>query len=272
MMARALLAMLSGGIVVVGGTTTTTTQSLGLPQWDEITAQDENVSAVEKLDVLDASTWTVPARVGFCPVHQPAQIAVTDGNVEIDTTLNQSVIYSIVEGQLPQAALSSDLSKYDGLEMAFSNSKVSHFKVRLSDSRQEVRFIAAVKVNNDGPHNLWLKWSDFHGEELMMRGLRPCEETSACRNIMPATLSSIAVLLPISSEEAPAKFTIQRLTLDILQRGGQNATDSTDLRPSSEAQEIWFETTNANSMISFAQNLNLGVWSMLSVLSFMSMA
>lgn len=40
-MARALLAMLSGGIVVVGGTTTTTTQSLGLPQWDEITAQDD---------------------------------------------------------------------------------------------------------------------------------------------------------------------------------------------------------------------------------------
>ena len=155
---------------------------LDIPEWDEVTSQDENVSADEKLDVLNASSWAIPDRVVRCPVHEPAALNVAAGHVEMDTVFNESMMYSLVEGMLPTAAASADLARYDGLEMHFFNTKVSHFKIRLND-RQDVRFIAAVKVDNDGEHNLWLKWSDFHGEEIMMRGIRPCSESSDCRSI-----------------------------------------------------------------------------------------
>ncbi|CAJ1407017.1 unnamed protein product, partial [Effrenium voratum] len=236
---------------------------LDIPDWDEVTAQDENVSAVEKLDVLDASSWAIPDRVVRCPVHEPAALNVAAGHVEMDTVFNESMMYSLVEGMLPAAAAGADLEKYDGLEMHFFNTKVSHFKVRLNDARQDVRFIAAVKVDNDGEHNLWLKWSDFHGEELMMGGIKPCSETSECRTIRPGSISSIAVLLPISNVESPANFRVTALTLDVLTSGGGNATNSTQLRPASDAELISFETTTGpsgmgpSSMVSFALGSSL---------------
>ena len=60
-------------------------------------------------------------------------------------------MYSLVEGNLPA---NSNLQGYDGIEMAFANMKVNHFKVRLSDSRDDTRYIAAVKTNNEGEHNV----------------------------------------------------------------------------------------------------------------------
>ena len=144
---------------------------------------------------------------------------------------------------MPQAAISAGLAKYDGLEMAFSSSKVQHFKVRLADDRADARFIAAVKVNGDGEHNLWLKWSDFHGEELMMRGIKPCSDTAPCRNINHGNINSVAILIPMRQDQAyeESTFTVKKVTLDLLARGGQDSTQSTEVRPSSEAEEIRFE-------------------------------
>lgn len=182
-----------------------------------------------------------------CPVHQTALASVNSaGGVEMDTAFNMSKVFSILEGQVPQAAIDSGLAKYDGLEMTFSNSQIQHFKVRLSDDRTDARFIAAVKVNGDGEHNLWLKWSDFHGEELMMGGIRPCTENSPCRSVNHGAIKSVAILIPMIQDEAYAdsKFTIHRVTLDVLATGGQNSTQSTEVRPASEAEEIRFEESD----------------------------
>jgi len=258
-MARALRAFLgSAGCIL------SVAQQVSIPEWDEVTTQDENVSAVEKMNVLEASSWAVPGRVARCPVHLPPTINIVDNTVQMDTTFNESTMYSIVEGTLPSAAVNHGLSGYDGLEIAFSNTKVRHFKVRLNDTRQDARFIAAVRVLSDGPHNLWLKWSDFHGEELVMQGIRPCAETATCFTITPSSISHIAILLPIEDAEAPAKFTVERMTLDVLARGGANDTNSATIRPSSDAEEIRFETTTiagSNQMMvssAFGGKLALG--------------
>lgn len=50
-------------------------------------------------------------------------------------------------------------------------------------------------------HARWLKWSDFHGEQIMMRGIRPCAESAECRNVQPSSIDQIAILLPISAED-----------------------------------------------------------------------
>mmetsp|Transcript_74058 Transcript_74058/g.90905 ORF Transcript_74058/g.90905 Transcript_74058/m.90905 type:complete len:274 (+) Transcript_74058:43-864(+) len=238
----ALLCSLS--VFVQGQSTTTTTTDLGIPQYDEVTSQDEEVKASERLSILNASTWAVPGRVVRCPVHQAAMASINSaGAVEMDTAFNITKMYSILEGQIPQAAISSGLYKYDGLEMHFSSSKLQHFKVRLSDDRADARFIAAVKANGDGEHNLWLKWSDFHGEELMMGGIRPCTENAPCRNINHGSITSVAILIPMIQDQAyvESKFTIQSVTLDVLASGGQNSTESTQVKPASEAEEIRFE-------------------------------
>lgn len=60
-------------------------------------------------------------------------------------------MFSLLEGNLLST---TNLQAYDGIEMAFANVKVNHFKVRLSDSRDDTRYIAAVKTNNEGEHNV----------------------------------------------------------------------------------------------------------------------
>ncbi|OLP73017.1 hypothetical protein AK812_SmicGene47922 [Symbiodinium microadriaticum] len=70
-MARALRGLLgSAGFILA------IAQQLSIPEWDEVTTQDENVSAVEKMNVLEASSWAVPERVARCPVHLPPTINI----------------------------------------------------------------------------------------------------------------------------------------------------------------------------------------------------
>ena len=263
-------ALLCLGFVPSFGQSSTSSPQVSLPEWDEVTAQDQQVDASEKLSIFNASTWAVPARVARCPVHQTASVSVVRGSVEMDTAFNMTKMFSILEGTLPQAALTSGLAKYDGLEMAFSNSKLQHFKVRLSDDRTDVRFIAAVKVNNDGDHNLWLKWSDFHGEELMMGGIRPCAEDAQCRSINHQSISSVAILIPMVQDGAydASKLTIQTMTLDVLATGGQNSTESTEVKPSSEAEEIRFENPD---MLAMGSAHNYGLWFGAVILGFLNL-
>lgn len=225
------------------------------PSYDEVDSQDQQVNAAERLSVFEASSWAVPARVARCPVHQTASASVNgEGGLEMDTDFVASKMYSILEGPVPQAAINSGLAKYDGIEMAFANSKLQHFKVRLSDDHADVRFIAAVKANSDGEHILWLKWSDFHGEELMQGGIKPCTEEAPCRNISHGSITSIAILIPMEQDEAyvASKFTIHNLTLDVLASG--SGTGSTEVRPPSEAEEINFGDPDVTAAISSAQS------------------
>ncbi|OLP80215.1 hypothetical protein AK812_SmicGene39403 [Symbiodinium microadriaticum] len=127
----------------------------------------ENVSAVEKMNVLEASSWAVPV----------------DNTVQMDTTFNESTMYSIVEGTLPSAAVDHGLSGYDGLEIAFSNTKEAQQSIIKVDvaSKEEFRIFYDLlgpfswssdkisEANVDSLHRI----SDYYHVEIVKAG---CEE------------------------------------------------------------------------------------------------
>merc|ERR1712176_1254128 len=105
--------------------------------------------------------------------------------------------------------------------MNFSTKGLTKFKIRLHDGRNTVRFIAIIRLNSDGMHNLWLKWNDFHGEEMHRdrTGITPCEDDDPCRNVNAGNISLMALIVPIQRKSAwSGTFTLHSVAAGVLAR------------------------------------------------------
>eukprot|EP00441_Pelagodinium_beii_P043368 CAMPEP_0197651520 /NCGR_PEP_ID=MMETSP1338-20131121/32938_1 /TAXON_ID=43686 ORGANISM="Pelagodinium beii, Strain RCC1491" /NCGR_SAMPLE_ID=MMETSP1338 /ASSEMBLY_ACC=CAM_ASM_000754 /LENGTH=287 /DNA_ID=CAMNT_0043226181 /DNA_START=55 /DNA_END=918 /DNA_ORIENTATION=+ len=257
------------GVVCVDATesanaTNGTIPEVVLPDWEVVTSQDEDVDAAERLDVLN-ETWTTPFRVLNCPVQQTSNVTAAEGGgIQISTPYGTGKLYTLVESSLS----GSDLAKYDGIEMHFTTSGLTQFKIRIQDDAAGMmtRFIAAIGVDGDGLHTLWLKWSDFHGEKMERAGIDPCTLEDSCGGVAPEAISALGLLLPIPDNETwSGSFTLHSLTADILARattsmGQTGSPNSARVKPSSDAEAVNFADEEFSVAASAHSNYGCTFW------------
>lgn len=145
------------------------------------------------LDLLDggAQEWSTPSRVTKCPVHSEIQpVANLPSGVSFVVKVNSGKRFSVVEKYLPAGGLQG----YEGLQLNFTTSGLGSWKLRVYDST--CRF--AYYINKpDGAHSLTLPWSSFGKESRRRR-----KTVANGYSIQPSSISHLAVVLPIGTQQA----------------------------------------------------------------------
>jgi len=221
------------------------------------------------LSMLGAfNTWDNPGRITRCPVHEPATVATEDGAVQITFEGKAGKMFGMVETLID--VLGNDFKLYDGLELKYTATGLLHFKMRLGDDQESVRFISNVSNSSAaGNQTLWIPWSDFHGEKMVRAGINPCLHTEECHDIHVPSISSIALIFPVvqsqnttflmhslmaKTQHAPVVegAVVENHTHGVAQPNDHHGHDHAEDKP------IVFAFTKETELSSFAQNFQHG--------------